>query len=64
MKSKSRSKNKKTKVNVKNYGEMSLIIRPNTTDIKVIKEVLQIIVVLESMAELVMRLTNTEQVID
>jgi hypothetical protein len=31
---------------------------------QVIKEVLQIIVVLESMAELVMRLTNTEQVID
>jgi hypothetical protein len=31
---------------------------------QVIKEVLQIIVVLESMGELVMRLTNTEQVID
>ena len=41
MKSRSKSKNKKTKVNVKNYGEMSLFIRPDTTDIKVIKEVLQ-----------------------
>ena len=36
----SKNKNKKIKIIVKRYGEMSFFIRPNTTDDKVIKEVL------------------------
>jgi FkbM family methyltransferase len=40
-KSRSRNKLKKMKVNVKRYGYMNLCVRPNTTDDKVITEVLQ-----------------------